>query len=260
MGCVTSKVLPDRVDSRPVSEKENSCSLNLAGLPGMGSVKTLTFKCVMDDMLGREYFKLFLEFEHAEENLLFYVEVEKLKLREMQEINDCLKDLVALFLKQGVEKEVNLSYLIRMNILKMVDDNPEERVDDLMGLLDKAQKEIMNIMAMGAFPRFMKHKYFHEYKMKAHERDISEQTEDELRVSDPESADQCDQTAPKSVDQREEEEEEDSEDGADDVQAAEPAEPAAGGAVGRGLVKADTAGVRTSKADLAEDFLEMISI
>lgn len=41
------------------------------------SIKTLTFRHVMKDPLGREYFMNFLKIEHAEENLIFF-EVRKM--------------------------------------------------------------------------------------------------------------------------------------------------------------------------------------
>jgi hypothetical protein len=36
------------------------------------SIKTLTFRHVMKEPLGREYFMIFLKLEHAEENLIFF--------------------------------------------------------------------------------------------------------------------------------------------------------------------------------------------
>lgn len=38
------------------------------------SIKTLTFRHVMKEPLGREYFMIFLKLEHAEENLIFFEE------------------------------------------------------------------------------------------------------------------------------------------------------------------------------------------
>lgn len=48
---------------------------------------------------------------------------------------------------------------------------------EFIAALERAQKEIMMILAMGAFPRFIKSKFFQDYKKKA--REIREREEEE---------------------------------------------------------------------------------
>ena len=87
MGCFNSKVSSDlrpaaKKTAQPgkgvsessqtrLSGESNKLSLKLVS-DGTMSVKTLTFKHVMADPLGREYFMKFLQIEHAEENLTFF--------------------------------------------------------------------------------------------------------------------------------------------------------------------------------------------
>lgn len=83
MGCKTSKVNTDiskqMQPSHNMSMKNGMSlkdshrfSLRLDVADGSVSIKTLTFRHVMKDPLGREYFMKFLKTEHAEENLVFF--------------------------------------------------------------------------------------------------------------------------------------------------------------------------------------------
>jgi hypothetical protein len=47
-------------------------SLKIDASDSTVSIKTLTFRHVMKDPMGREYFMKFLKLEHAEENLIFF--------------------------------------------------------------------------------------------------------------------------------------------------------------------------------------------
>mmetsp|Transcript_32460 Transcript_32460/g.54734 ORF Transcript_32460/g.54734 Transcript_32460/m.54734 type:complete len:200 (+) Transcript_32460:119-718(+) len=186
MGCAITKPVNDSAASkkRPAdrestpSERSDSSnksvSLRLVN-DGSASVKTMTFKHVMADKLGREYFMKFLEFEHAEENLIFFQEVDRVKTVGQEEFLKESEELVDSYLKPGVDAEVNVSDRMKTEILRLVEGGTAEHQEELLRYLDKAQNEILMIMAMGAFPRFMKHKLFHEYKRKAHERDMAEE-------------------------------------------------------------------------------------
>lgn len=72
------KAQPQETSQTRLSGESNKLSLKLVS-DGTMSVKTLTFKHVMADPLGREYFMKFLQIEHAEENLTFF-QVRELKL------------------------------------------------------------------------------------------------------------------------------------------------------------------------------------
>ena len=77
MGCTNSKVQNDMHKKAPfensvrASSHGNSLMLDVNSDPD-ASLKTLTFRHVMQDPLGRTYFMMFLKKEHAEENLIFY--------------------------------------------------------------------------------------------------------------------------------------------------------------------------------------------
>ncbi|RYY73241.1 hypothetical protein EON63_20135, partial [archaeon] len=74
MGCFNSKVSNDHPHKKPIEISARSSHKNSLRLLGTEteSVKTLTFKHVMKDPMGREFFMKVLKLEHAEENMLFF--------------------------------------------------------------------------------------------------------------------------------------------------------------------------------------------
>lgn len=91
MGGFNSKVANDKAhnkqiqQAKPISGGGKSVKGNVGSVkdssrfslrldPGDSgvSIKTLTFRHVMKDVIGREYFMIFLKLEHAEENLIFF--------------------------------------------------------------------------------------------------------------------------------------------------------------------------------------------
>lgn len=86
MGCFNSKVSMDKAalakanvqfaaahpELSTGSKSSHKNSLRLDTTDSNVSLKTLTFRHVMHDPLGREYFMKFLKKEHAEENLAFF--------------------------------------------------------------------------------------------------------------------------------------------------------------------------------------------
>lgn len=84
MGCANSKVSNDKTAQLKAAQQQSSSeltngsksshknSLRLDTTDANVSLKTLTFRHVMHDPLGREYFMKFLKKEHAEENLSFF--------------------------------------------------------------------------------------------------------------------------------------------------------------------------------------------
>lgn len=80
MGLFNSKVSIDApakvklpvVASEASSRYSHKNSLKLDASDPNVSLKTLTFRHVMKDPIGREFFMKFLKTEHAEENMLFY--------------------------------------------------------------------------------------------------------------------------------------------------------------------------------------------
>jgi hypothetical protein len=215
MGCFNSKVLDDhksklaqqsnhhggvhRVES---SSLRNSNRLFNDGSDPNASLKTLTFRHVMQDPLGREYFMKFLKVEHAEENLGFYEvsihillemnrlkiflrvikSVEAIKASPALELANAVNELVGSYLLPGVETEVNISDGMKRNLIKMSKENVESNHEEFIKHLERAQKEIMMILAMGAFPRFLKSQYFVQYKLKLKELRQKEDEEDMRRA------------------------------------------------------------------------------
>lgn len=79
MGCFNSKVSHDLSmraklaggGGETSNRSAHKNSLRLVATDGE-SLKTLTFKHIMRDPLGRQFFMSFLKLEHAEENLMFF--------------------------------------------------------------------------------------------------------------------------------------------------------------------------------------------
>jgi len=126
-------------------------------------IKPLTFKEVMEDKEGRAYFMKFLQGEHAEENLVFFEEVENIKSSPRTDLQKNVQELASAFLKPGVESEVNVSDNMKKNILVLSNDDTNYKQGELVGYLEKAQNEILMIMAMGSYPRFVKSKLYADF-------------------------------------------------------------------------------------------------
>lgn len=179
MGCFNSKVaheLSHRAPDEKNPPKDNNSnrssvhknSLRLVATDNE-SLKTLTFKHVMKDPMGREYFMKFLKLEHAEENLLFFEEVEKIKNDGTDKLKDNATGLVDNYLTPGVETEVNISDNMKRQLINLATEDVMGRQLDFYKGLERAQNEVMMILAMGAFPRFLKSEHFHNYKVKVRE-------------------------------------------------------------------------------------------
>ncbi len=115
--------------------------------------------------------------------LYFQQGVETLKKTEQSCFVDNVNELVQAFLIPGVETEVNISDQMKTNLIKMANTDLETHHKEFIIALERAQNEIMMILAMGAFPRFIKSKYFHEYKKKSREQREKEE-EEELRAAE----------------------------------------------------------------------------
>lgn len=102
------------------------------------------------------------------------------------ELTNAANELVASYLIPGVETEVNISDQMKRNIISMADGNVAARQEEFIKQLERAQNEVMMILAMGAFPRFMKSNYFVQYKIKSkQQRDAEARNED---IREPERA------------------------------------------------------------------------
>ncbi len=95
-----------------------------------------------------------------------------------------VEEMVATYLMAGVETEVNISDQMKRGLIKAATNDVEKNIEEFLKHLDRAQNEIMMILAMGAFPRFLKSKQFLHYKIKAKEiRDREEEEEERAAES-----------------------------------------------------------------------------
>lgn len=189
MGCSNSKVTNDANSKKHQLENssrisgKNSLLIDVNADPN-ASIKTLTFRHVMQDPLGRTYFMMFLKKEHAEENLIFFEvsykkclfllflisycqTVETVKKVETNDLTKAAQDLVASYLIPGVETEVNISDQMKRKIISLAEGDVGSKQEEFIKQLERAQNEVMMILAMGAFPRFLKSNFFVQYKLKA---------------------------------------------------------------------------------------------
>jgi translation initiation factor IF-1 len=103
-------------------------------------------------------------------------------------LNSAANELVSLYLIPGVETEVNISDQMKKNIIRMTEgDDVASKQEEFFKHLDRAQNEVMMILAMGAFPRFMKSTYFVQYKIKSKQRE-TEQADQTDNIREPERA------------------------------------------------------------------------
>lgn len=93
-------------------------------------------------------------------------EVENIKSSPRTDLQKNVQDLASSFLKPGVESEVNVSDNMKKNILVLSNDDSNYQQGELVGYLEKAQNEILMIMAMGAYPRFIKSKLYADFILK----------------------------------------------------------------------------------------------
>ncbi len=108
-----------------------------------------------------------------------------MKKVESSQLAQAANELVSSYLVPGVETEVNISDAMKKNLIAMAESDVVARQEEFMKQLERAQNEIMMILAMGAFPRFLKSPYFIQYKMKVRE---NRDTTEEATVRSPERA------------------------------------------------------------------------
>lgn len=113
---------------------------------------------------------------------IFLQEVEKFKAKledKNENVKSLVEEMVATYLMPGVETEVNISDQMKRALIKAATNDIENNLPEFLKHLDRAQNEIMMILAMGAFPRFLKSKQFLHYKIKTKEiRDREEEEEE----------------------------------------------------------------------------------
>lgn len=94
-------------------------------------------------------------------------------------VTSLVEEMIATYLMPGVETEVNISDQMKRSLVKAARNDVANNMPEFLKHLDRAQNEIMMILAMGAFPRFLKSKQFMQYKIKVKElRDMEDEEEE----------------------------------------------------------------------------------
>ena len=110
------------------------------------------FDHLMNDVNGRKLFQIFLQQEHSEENLLFWVQVDELKvLTEPSAFTAKVNEIYFSFLKPMAEKEVNVAGGARRKIEEDICRGTEVPRD----VFDAAQMQLYNLMHRQSYPRFL---------------------------------------------------------------------------------------------------------
>lgn len=95
--------------------------------------------------------------------------MEQIKREGEERLRINAMELVESYLTPGVETEVNISDNMKRQLTNISADDILTRQAEFYKALDRAQNEVMMILAMGAFPRFLKSEYFYNYKVKVRE-------------------------------------------------------------------------------------------
>lgn len=122
-----------------------------------------SFEDVMTDKTGMMLFDVFLQQEHSDENLKFWLEVNKLKgLEDTNEKRDKMKNIYNEYLKPMSSKEVNISGTARRKIEEELLNEPSDVVFDI------AQKQVFLMMLRQSYPRFLSSDLFHSVVQKTY--------------------------------------------------------------------------------------------
>lgn len=111
-------------------------------------------------------FYKFLQSEYSCENLSFYSEVEALKRLDDPNWSERLQKLPEEYLRIGARQELNLSHGMRSTLLSLIESEYATNRETILSALESTQKEIIVIMAMGPFPRFIGSPIYKEWRLK----------------------------------------------------------------------------------------------
>lgn len=119
-----------------------------------------TFEAVrllLNDSVGRNSFRKYLKSEYAAEGLLYYEEVELFKSAEAGNIAVVSRSLCENYLKPGSSNEVNISDAMKSKLLSLLINNENLFAEkaNIVAELVLSQSEVMAILAMNGFPRFV---------------------------------------------------------------------------------------------------------
>ena len=105
---------------------------------------------LLADPEGRTCFRLFLESEYSDENLLFWEEVQLLKqLTGKSKIKQKVKEIYLKFVIDDAPKMLNLTMPVRFNVASKVIKNPSDK-----NCFEEAENSIFKLMNADSFRRF----------------------------------------------------------------------------------------------------------
>lgn len=114
------------------------------------------FDYLVEDQAGLLLFDLFLQQEHSDENLKFWIDVNHLKtIVDIKEKRLMMKKIYKEFLKPLSFREINVSGITRRKIEEELLNEPADTV------FDNAQNEVFVMMHRQSYPRFLASDLFH---------------------------------------------------------------------------------------------------
>ncbi len=145
----------------------------------------ISIEIFLSNKHAKEYFMNFLKQEYSDENLRLYDEICQIKNQnDRKSLNIKAKEIYDTYIKPGASSETNLPDHQR-NTLKAVICNSEfdETTDNvypemdkqLILAIDQVQKEILGILTLGSFPRFMKSKFYSDF-LEKYSNEVYEET------------------------------------------------------------------------------------
>lgn len=112
-----------------------------------------------DDVLCQQ-FKMYLETRCAEENLMFWVDVSRLRNDPPEDPSIEISRIVSKYLKNGSPTEINISHSQRNNLNKDLDNDPSDT-----GVFDKIQRIVERSLMDEFLLPFFHSKYYLEPNM-----------------------------------------------------------------------------------------------
>ncbi|XP_047124817.1 regulator of G-protein signaling 13 isoform X2 [Hydra vulgaris] len=155
------RVSNNKMERRAVCYKKLISSLR----PNIEKVQLWSkdFEALLADEDGRLLFEMFLRQEHSDENLQFWIEVDRLKtLIKPQDKKARMMHIYFEFVRPLAEREINLSSTIRKKIEDELSDNPSDTVFDV------AQNQVSLLMFRQSYPRFLVSDLFNAVVQSAH--------------------------------------------------------------------------------------------
>lgn len=113
---------------------------------------------LLQDPICLSYFRSFLQLEHSEENILFWIQTQKFpKIEDPSDRRSTAKKLFKDFIVTGAPYQVNVSHPTRENLNKLINDESQDLPPTLF---ERGEKEIFTLMRTDSVDRFFKSPLF----------------------------------------------------------------------------------------------------